>query len=95
MIGTSIDGPASGFAGAPNLRCKSMTSSSRQVEDQFDPAAIDRKWQARWEKDGLHTVSDDDPRPKWYEMTMYPYPSGDLHIGHWYAMAPADCHKNR
>ena len=25
-------------------------------------------------------------------MTMYPYPSGDLHIGHWYAMAPADCH---
>ncbi|MQG27186.1 MAG: leucine--tRNA ligase, partial [SAR202 cluster bacterium] len=69
-----------------------MTSSPRQVELAFDPAAIDRKWQARWEKDGLHKVSDDDPRPKWYEMTMYPYPSGDLHIGHWYAMAPADSH---
>ena len=69
-----------------------MTSSPRQVELAFDPAEIDRKWQARWEKDGLHKVSDDDPRPKWYEMTMYPYPSGDLHIGHWYAMAPADCH---
>ncbi len=69
-----------------------MTSSPRQVELAFDPAVIDRKWQARWEKDGLHKVSDDDPRPKWYEMTMYPYPSGDLHIGHWYAMAPADSH---
>ena len=69
-----------------------MTSSPRRVELAFDPAAIDRKWQARWEKDGLHKVSNDDPRPKWYEMTMYPYPSGDLHIGHWYAMAPADCH---
>ena len=69
-----------------------MTSSPRQVELAFDPVAIDRKWQARWEKDGLHKVLDNDPRPKWYEMTMYPYPSGDLHIGHWYAMAPADAH---
>ena len=31
-------------------------------------------------------------RPKWYELTMYPYPSGDLHVGHWYAMAPSDAH---
>ena len=69
-----------------------MTSSPRQVEMAFDPAAIDSKWQARWELDGLYKVLDDDPRPKWYEMTMYPYPSGDLHIGHWYAMAPADAH---
>ena len=69
-----------------------MTSSPRQVALAFDPAAIDSKWQARWEQDGLHKVLDDDPRPKWYEMTMYPYPSGDLHIGHWYAMAPADAH---
>ena len=69
-----------------------MTSSPRQVELAFDPSAIDSKWQARWEQDGLHKVLDNDPRPKWYEMTMYPYPSGDLHIGHWYAMAPADAH---
>ena len=69
-----------------------MTSSPRQVALAFDPASIDSKWQARWELDGLHKVLDDDPRPKWYEMTMYPYPSGDLHIGHWYAMAPADAH---
>ena len=69
-----------------------MTTSSRQVDLRYDPVAIDRKWQDRWARDGLHRVEDGDPRPKWYEMTMYPYPSGDLHIGHWYAMAPADCH---
>jgi len=69
-----------------------MTTRSRQVELRYDPAEIDRKWQERWEKDGLHRVDNQDARPKWYEMTMYPYPSGDLHIGHWYAMAPADCH---
>ena len=42
--------------------------------------------------DGIYRVRDDDPRPKWYELTMYPYPSGDLHIGHWYVLAPSDCH---
>ncbi len=69
-----------------------MTSGPRQVELRFDAVTVDRKWQERWARDGLHRVDDDDPRPAWYELTMYPYPSGDLHIGHWYAMAPADCH---
>ena len=72
----------------------------------FDPPAIDMKWQQRWEQTGLHKV-DGGQRPvdgethspptaknprNWFEMTMYPYPSGDLHIGHWYAMAPSDAH---
>jgi leucyl-tRNA synthetase len=69
-----------------------MTTAPRQVELRYDPVALDRKWQERWAKDGLYRVNDNDSRPKWYEMTMYPYPSGDLHIGHWYAMAPSDCH---
>ena len=64
----------------------------RQVELRYSPREIDGKWQERWERDGLYRVTDDDPRPKWYELTMYPYPSGDLHIGHWYALAPSDCH---
>ena len=70
----------------------SPSQSGRQVELGFDPVSIDRKWQERWERDGLHSVPDHDERPKWFEMTMYPYPSGDLHIGHWYAMAPSDAH---
>ncbi len=69
-----------------------MQTAPRHVELRYDPAAIDQKWQQRWADDQIYHVDDADPRPKWYELTMYPYPSGDLHIGHWYAMAPSDCH---
>ena len=69
-----------------------MTTPPRPVELRFDPVEIDRKWQERWAQDDLYRVPEDSDRPKWYDLTMYPYPSGDLHIGHWYAMAPSDCH---
>jgi leucyl-tRNA synthetase len=56
----------------------------------YNPAEVEPKWQARWEKDGLYHADIDPARKKHYALTMLPYPSGDLHIGHWYAMTPSD-----
>ena len=70
---------------------KRMTTAGT-TEQRYDHKEIESKWQERWARDGLYRVRDDDPRPKWYELHMYPYPSGDLHIGHWYAMSGADVH---
>ena len=69
-----------------------IPESPEETQSRYDPTALEKKWQERWEADGIYRVLEDDDRPRWYEMTMYPYPSGDLHIGHWYAMAPADSH---
>lgn len=56
----------------------------------YIPAKIESKWQKKWEEDGLYHSDIDLKKPKHYALTMLPYPSGDLHIGHWYAMAPSD-----
>ena len=59
---------------------------------KYNPNEIEKKWQDRWAADRLYEVTEDDSRTKFYAMTMFPYTSGDLHIGHWYAMAPSDVH---
>ncbi|MBI3734228.1 MAG: leucine--tRNA ligase [Chloroflexi bacterium] len=72
---------------------KPATTSRRRAprRDRYAPTAIEARWQKRWEQDGLYrTDLNDHGRKKFYFLTMYPYPSGDLHIGHWYAMSPSD-----
>jgi leucyl-tRNA synthetase len=48
----------------------------------YDVEAIELKWQERWQKEGTYEVDNDDPRPPYYALCMYPYPSGPAHQGH-------------
>ena len=52
------------------------------MADGYEPTIIEAKWQHRWASDGLYQVENDDPRPHWYTLCMYPYPSGAAHMGH-------------
>jgi leucyl-tRNA synthetase len=60
------------------------------MNEKYSPQEIEPKWQAEWEKAGLYRTVEDPDKTKWYALTMLPYPSGDLHTGHWYAMTPSD-----
>ncbi len=61
-----------------------------EVRSQYRPQEFEAKWQETWVEQGLYDTREDPDRPKWYALTMLPYPSGELHVGHWYAMTPSD-----
>ncbi len=56
----------------------------------YNPQEIEAKWQKKWEETELYRSKVDWDKPKHYALTMLPYPSGNLHIGHWFAMTPSD-----
>lgn len=58
--------------------------------ERYEPGEIEPRWQAKWEADGLHRARINSKRPKSYFLTMLPYTSGDLHIGHWFIKSTSD-----
>ncbi|HEX6748752.1 MAG TPA: leucine--tRNA ligase, partial [Longimicrobium sp.] len=68
--------------------------SSEHQTDSYNPAEVERAWQARWDEQGINTWTDEQlrsaPKP-FYNLMMFPYPSAEgLHVGNIYAFTGAD-----
>ncbi len=61
------------------------------MQEKYDHKEIEKKWQKFWKENKLYeTLDQDGNKPNFYTLVEFPYPSGNLHIGHWYAFAVPD-----
>ncbi len=66
-----------------------MTEEKQRLE-KYNPHEVEPRWRAAWEASKLYKTDLYSSKPKHYMPTMFPYPSGNLHIGHWYAFSIPD-----
>ncbi len=57
---------------------------------KYQPSQIEPKWQKYWQDQGTYNFEYDSKKPYFYNLVELPYPSGDLHVGHWFAFVTPD-----
>lgn len=67
--------------------------NSKIKNKKYFPSEIEPKWREVWEKQGIYKFKENKTsKGKYYNLVELPYPSGDLHLGHWFSFVPSDVH---
>ncbi len=83
--------PPAGGRGVLRISEHNVTTTPERTRiERYQPTEIEPRWQARWAELDLYATDLEDTRDRFYLLTMYEYPSGDIHIGHWYIKTPTD-----
>ena len=82
------------MVGNLNENCKSdiIEKINMLKTKRYFPKEIEPKWQKKWQEEGIYRFDQSSKAQKYYNLVELPYPSGDLHLGHWFAFTSPDAH---